>query len=155
MHLIVKGDKEISKYTLLSDEKQTASFRYNRSAQTIRIHASEQRQFFLSQSGGFLQNKIVLQTEYGQEIGENYYINSRKKGILHLSGNKFFYKINSGSLDIQDKRRQPLANFTFSEASRIDSNEMTAVLFSLAWLLAQKQFAGLETRMLLEGSRKM
>jgi hypothetical protein len=140
MHLIVKGDKEISQYTLISEDKEIASFRYNRSSHTIRVHASQKRQFFLSRSTAFLQQKIVLQTEYGLEIGENFYINNRKKGILHLSGHKFFYQIHPGGLDISDKRKQLLGRFNF-ETSGIDNYEMTAILFTLAWMCEEKIIA--------------
>ena len=89
------------------------------------------------EQAGFLQNKIVLETEYGFEIGENHHMRNQQKGILHFDNKKFFYKLHDNSINMYDRRKNPVANFTLDKATELDSHEASALLFSLAWLLSE------------------
>jgi hypothetical protein len=132
--------KEHSTFLLTKDGEEIANFKYNRNSSSIRLHYSQKRLFFLSQEG-LLQNKILLKTEYGVAIGENYYIKNHRKGILHLSDKKFHYTVEQNGVQLCDKKKQPLAGIAFEGAGTIDSHEMSAVVFSMAWLLLSETTA--------------
>lgn len=123
-----------STFRLFNDDKEIADFKYNRSSNSIRIHYTQKRLFFLSQEG-FLQNKVLLKTEYGVHIGENAYIKNQRKGTMHLSEKKFQYTIGQDGVQLFDRKKELLANVSFDGAANADSHEVSVIMFSLAWLL--------------------
>jgi len=99
----------------------------------MRIYSAERRLFFLN-SVGLLQNKILLNTEYGVTIGEVYPIKNHRKGVLHIGEHKFNYIIEQNMLHLQDKRRKPLISFSFTDTETTSSHEAATIVFTLAWL---------------------
>ena len=126
--------KDHSTYTLVKNSQELATIKYNAQANSFRINSKERRLFFMEQSG-FLQNKIVVKSEYGVEIAENNHQRNQYKGTLHLGNQKFSYKLHTDSINLYDKHKNPVANFSLEKASLLDSYEASALLFSLAWLL--------------------
>ncbi|HYC28661.1 MAG TPA: hypothetical protein VEB42_07590, partial [Chitinophagaceae bacterium] len=57
------------------------------------------------------------------------------KGILHLTNDKFSYKIDDAGINFFDKRKNPVAHFALEKATSLDSLETSGLLFSLAWLI--------------------
>jgi hypothetical protein len=127
-------------FTLSQESNEIATIKYNARSQSVRLHSNERRVFFLEQVG-LLQNKILLKTEYGVQIGENYHIKHQHKGIFHLSKDKFSYWIEQNAIRIADKRRQIMASFSFENAKALDSYELSTLLFSLAWMLTNGQIS--------------
>lgn len=127
-------------YTLSQGSQEIATIKYNPRSQSVRLHSNERRVFFLEQVG-FLQNKILLKTEYGVQIGENYHFRHQQKGIFHLSKDKFSYWIENNAIRIADKRRQLTASFSLDNALSLDSYELSTVLFSLAWMLTSGEIS--------------
>lgn len=82
-----------------------------------------------------LQNKIILETEYGVQIGENYFIKHQNKGMLHLANDKFSYKIDDTGINLFDRHKNPVAHFALDKATGLDSYEISGLVFSLAWLI--------------------
>lgn len=126
--------REHAAFHLMSEGKAVAAFKYNRSSGSIRIDGTQKRLFFISQEG-FLQNKIRLKTEYGVEIGESTFIRSQHKGTLTISDNKFHYRTDGGGLYLSDRKKQILAAISFDGAHNVDGHELSAIVFSIAWLL--------------------
>lgn len=126
--------KDRTNFTLVNGSQEIATIKYNQQSHSVRLHLTERRVFFLEQVG-ILQNKILLKTEYGVQIGENYYMKHQHKGVLHLTEKKFTYTIQANVANLYGKHRQPIGNFTFDKSIELDSYETSAVMFSLAWFL--------------------
>lgn len=120
-----------SAFILQNGKQKIASVKYNGENHSIRIFSAERRLFFLS-NVGLLQNKILLNTEYGVTIGENYPIKNHRKGVLHIGENKFLYSLDKNMLELYDRRRQPVINFRINET--LDGYETAAILFTITWL---------------------
>ncbi|HYE53998.1 MAG TPA: hypothetical protein VD996_04115 [Chitinophagaceae bacterium] len=133
MPLILQSNDTHSQFSIQKGDKEIAAFKYNSQSLSVRIHSAQKRVFFLKPAG-FLQNRIILATEYGVEIGENHARN-RSKGMVQLGDNKFHYTVAASHITIRDKRKQPLANLTFRNPQPADSYTVAAILFSIAWLL--------------------
>ena len=127
-------------FTLSQDSNEIATIKYNAHSHSVRLHSNERRVFFLEQVG-LLQNKILLKTEYGFEIGENYHIKHQHKGVFHLSKDKFSYSVEQNAIHISDKRKQLMGSFSFANATALDSYELATLLFSLAWMLTNGQIS--------------
>jgi hypothetical protein len=126
--------KDRSTFTLANGPKEIATIKYNAESNSVRLHSNERRLFFVEEVG-FLQSKIILGTEYGVQIGENYHIRQQHKGVLHLGSEKFSYKLEDKGISMYDRHKDPVATFTLDKASALGSYEASALLFSLAWLL--------------------
>jgi hypothetical protein len=107
------------------------------------LHSKERRVFFVEEVG-FLQSKIILKTEYGVQIGENYHARNQRKGALHLGNEKFSYKLEDKGIKLYNRHKEPLASFTLDKASALGSYEASALMFSLAWLLAGSELSAAE-----------
>lgn len=129
--------KDQSTFTLVKGPQGIATIKYNAQSNSVRLHSNDRRLFFLEEVG-LLQSKIILETEYGVEIGENYLIKHQNKGILHLSEDKFSYKIDDTGINLFDKRKNPVAHFALDKATALDSYETSGLLFSLAWLIVSE-----------------
>jgi hypothetical protein len=133
-----------SKFSLLKGGQEIATFKSNDQFQSLRLHSTERRLFFLSQEG-LLQNKMVLKTEYGFEIGENHQV-KHNKGIIHLGETKANYTLQKDSIEISDRHKKPLMSFAFPDAETLNGHELSAVLFSLMWLYVQSEISATTTR---------
>lgn len=127
---LVTQDK--SSFTLFNGSTEIGTIKYNPHSQSIRLNSTERRVFFL-ELVGFLQNKILLKSEYGVEIGENFHI-KQHKGILHLAKDKFSYRVEKDALSIYDKRKKTMINVVLDNANALASQTVSALVFSLAWL---------------------
>lgn len=129
--------KDHSTFTLVKGPQGIATIKYNAQSNSVRLHSNDRRLFFVEEVG-LLQSKIILETEYGVQIGENYFMKHQNKGMLHLTDDKFSYKINDTGIDLYDKRKNPVAHFALDKATSLDSFETSGLLFSLAWLIVSE-----------------
>ena len=125
-----------STFIVQNSAEEIASVKYNRQNNSIRIFSSERRVFFLDDVG-LLQNKILLNTEYGVTIGEVYPTRNHHKGVVHVGDNKYSYTIENNMLEIYDKRRRPVINYNLSDANTLDNYEVAGILFAVVWLLTE------------------
>jgi hypothetical protein len=126
--------KDRSTFTLVKGPQGIATIKYTAQSNSVRLHSNERRLFFVEEVG-LLQSKIILETEYGVQIGENYLIKHQNKGVLHLANKKFSYRIDDNGINIMDKRKNPIASFALDKATALDNLEIAALVFSLAWLI--------------------
>lgn len=122
-----------SSFVLRKGSEDIANIKYNQQSHSIRINAVQRRLFFMS-AAGLLQNKIMLETEYGVGIGENYHLRNQHKGILYLADRKYNYTISKNGVSVRDRNKNVIANCSFENADKADSFEISAVLFSITWL---------------------
>ena len=125
--------RDRSTFSVQNSTEEIASVKYNRQNNSIRIFSSERRLFFLNDVG-VLQNKILLNTEYGVTIGENYPTKNHHKGVIHVGDKKYTYSLENNMLEIYDRSRKPILNFNFSEADTLDNYEASGILFAVVWL---------------------
>lgn len=133
-----------STFILQTGGEEVANVKYNRENNSIRIFSSERRLFFLN-SVGLLQNRILLNTEYGVTIGEIYPKNSRK-GAVHFGDDKFFYNIADNLLEIHDKKRRPVLNFNLAVGEKPDSYQTAGILFTAIWLMMHSDLSAATAR---------
>lgn len=132
--------KDHSAYTLVNGSTEIATIKYSAQSQFVRLHSNERRVFFL-EDVGLLQNKTLLKTEYGVQIGENFYTKQQHKGMLYLSKQKFHYTLDNDGVKIYNKRQQLIASFKLENATALNTAEVSALLFSLAWMLDNKEIS--------------
>ena len=113
--------------------EEIASVKYNRQNNSIRIYSAERRLFFLNDVG-LLQNKILLNTEYGVTIGESYPTKDHHKGVVHIGDKKYSYIIENNKLQLFDRRRNPVMNYNLPEEDALDNYEAAGILFTVTWL---------------------
>ena len=125
--------RDRSTFIVHNSTEETISVKYNRQNNSIRIFSAEQRLFFLDDVG-LLQNKILLNTEYGVTIGEVYPTKNHHKGVAHIGDKKYTYTIENNMLDVYDRKRQPVLNFNLADSDALDNYEAAGILFAVVWL---------------------
>jgi hypothetical protein len=130
--------KDRSAFTLVNGSTEIATIKYTAQSQSVRLQSNERRVFFLEEVG-VLQSKILLKTEYGVQIGENYYTKQQHKGVLYLSKQKFSYSIDADAINMYHKRQQLI--FQLDKANALDAQDVSALLFSLAWMLTNAEIS--------------
>ena len=73
------------------------------------------------------------------QIGENYYTKQQHKGVLYLSKQKFSYSIEADAINMYHKRQQLI--FQLDKANALDAQDVSALLFSLAWMLTNAEIS--------------
>ncbi|HEX6182232.1 MAG TPA: hypothetical protein VFZ47_13360 [Chitinophagaceae bacterium] len=125
--------RDRSTFVVQNSTEESVNVKYNRQNNSIRIFSAEQRLFFLDDVG-LLQNKILLNTEYGVTIGEVYPTKNHHKGVAHIGDKKYSYTIENNMLEVFDKKRQPLLNFNLADSDALDNYEAAGILFAVVWL---------------------
>lgn len=130
--------KDRSSFSLVNGSTEIATIKYTAQSQSVRLQSNERRVFFLEEVG-LLQSKILLKTEYGVQIGENYYTKQQHKGVLYLSKEKFSYSIEADAINIRHKRQQMI--FQLDNAIALNAQDVSALLFSLSWLITNAEIS--------------
>lgn len=132
--------KDRSSFSLVNGSQEIATIKYTAQSQSVRLNSNERRVFFLEEVG-VLQSKVLLKTEYGVQIGENYYSRHQHKGLLYLSKEKLSYTIEANAIKIFGKRQHLIASFELDKAISLEACDVSALLFSLAWMHANTELS--------------
>jgi hypothetical protein len=101
---------------------------------SLRLTGSSKRLLFLRVQG-FLQKKVLLQTEYGVQLGETALTDKLSSGQLLLNEQAFFYEIGDYQLVLFNGEKQVLASCYLPEETVIEKLELYALLFGFAWFM--------------------
>jgi hypothetical protein len=134
MPLLLQLNRTNNHFSFSKEDKVVADFKLNIQSSSFRLNATTKRLFFI-ESSGLLQNKTVLKTEYGVEIGEWIALRSIKSGFVTLNAKKLNYRITGQEFRITDKSKQTVAVCDFSYLKEFEKPELAAILFSIAWLV--------------------
>ena len=133
MSLTFQLTKSRRYFSFSDDVKTIADFRYNEHSNSFRLNASTKRLLFIEPSG-LLQNKLLLKTEYGIEIGEWMRMRNYKSGIVHLNSNRFTYNIGLEGIEMNNGEANVFLQCQPADIAELTKQELAAILFCLAWV---------------------
>jgi len=133
MSSLLQLNRTNNHFSFSKEDKVVADFKLNIHSSTFRLNAATKRLFFI-ESSGLLQNKTVLKTEYGVEIGEWITLRSIKNGFIKLNDQRLDYQIIGQQFRITNKK-QIIVVCDFSNLKELEKLELAAILFSIAWLI--------------------
>ena len=121
-------------YNLHHQDRTIAEAVYNPHVHSLRLYYSSKRVFFLERKGWF-QTRVVFHNEYGLVVGETNYNRTEKEGVLQVGEKRFSYSLRpDGEATLFDEKGQQVAQCGISPDCLPDSNCLSVLLFSLAWL---------------------
>jgi hypothetical protein len=128
----------------LKDAEFPVELKYNKQVQSIRILADDQRLFFIERTG-FLQQKLLLRTEYSVITSEIHPARNWHSGIVVFEGKKYHYLLQGNLLSVSLQKRNTSSSFKIDEALSLDQFEFSALLFGTLRLLAKPHRRKTET----------
>ncbi|MEJ7626869.1 MAG: hypothetical protein WKF35_08400 [Ferruginibacter sp.] len=115
-------------WVLQFNEDVVAELRFNKDAQSIRLHNGDRRLYFLEQIN-FHQVRIELKNEYSIVIGECFINKNRSAGTLLLDGEKYTFKSIGLNIVLSDRNEKTISNLLFTQKEDLDILEFSALLF--------------------------
>jgi len=115
-------------WVLQFNEAVVAELRFNKEAQSIRLHNGVRRLYFLEQIN-FHQVRIELKNEYSIVIGECFIDKNRSAGILILDGEKYTFKNPGLNIVLSDRNEKTISSLSFTQKEDLDILEFSALIF--------------------------
>lgn len=131
MRWVLQTTIQQSRFWALQSNNSIAQLRYNREAHSLRLDAGDKRLFFIERSGGFLQNRFVLKTEYSVPVGEAQVNKHSNSGWVVYNNEKFNYAITGDQLELTTKKGKLLQRISIEKETAADTYELMALMFAL------------------------
>ena len=113
----------------LNEDQLKVGLRYNSEAHTLRVHSDDKRLFFLERTGGVLQSRILLRTDYSVEIGEAYFEKNRHSGQMVLNEKKYSFKVDGSYLKLYNREKKLVFEIDIADIDNLELFEFSALLF--------------------------
>jgi hypothetical protein len=130
MRWVLSNTLNQSHYWILNGSDPKVELRYNSEAHSIRLNIPDKRLFFLER-GGFLQNRILLKTEYNVVAGEHYCSRNWRTGILIQDKQKLSFSVDSDRLLLWTRQKELFVESTIEGLKGLDLFEFSGLLFAL------------------------
>jgi hypothetical protein len=117
----------------LKNGTTVAELKFSMESKTMRLYASDIRQFFLENTGKFHQ-RVIMTSGYGILLGELQSFRQSQNGVLYLNQYKYYYREDQQGITLMDQGKRSIAACGIATVSDLNLFEFASLIFGFVWV---------------------